>query len=78
MSETPDNNAVISVLGAKMDHVQKTLDSVIEDGEKLEIRIRANEVQLVGLNQRFGWVAGILGSLQVVTISIATWLGLKG
>jgi len=78
MSDTPDNTTVIAVLGAKMDEVQRTLNSVKEVSSKHDDRIRENEMQIAGLNLRFGWLTGILGSLQVITVSIAAWLGLKG
>ena len=82
MTDPNNGKVTLAVLGEKMDNVQKLLKAHCDDGkvgyQDHEDRLRANEVQLAGLNQRFGWLASILGVLQAGLIAVVTWLGLQG
>ena len=82
MTDPNNGKVTLAVLGEKMDNVQDLLQAHCDRGvighKDHEDRIRANEAQLVRLDQRFGWLAGILGVLQVGLIAVVTWLGLQG
>ena len=82
MTDPNNGKVTLAVLWEKMDNVQDLLQAHIDDGKvdfkDHEERIRMTEGKLISLDQRFGWLAGILGVLQAGLIAVVTWLGLQG
>ena len=82
MTDPNNGKVTLAVIGEKMDNVEQLLREHLKDCKvtvkNYDVRIRSNELKMASLDQRIGVTTGILGTLQILGMGIATWLGLKG